>query len=650
MSRSAEKFAELLTEAIHAVRVNEGKTVRLVQDELGYTLGRNGGSAVERWRKGNLPPHAQDVEAMARFLVERGHLTETWLTAFLDAAGYPQPAALIQQLCGSSKADKPPRPEVQPLQTAGFTTSIRLSPAPQAVTLPPPTLFPRPVMVFSALLFVALLFALVWVTTPLSPSEIVQPLPTLAAVVAPSDQQLRLAIVLQSPDPLENEQLLRSLPLAWDNQTSEKGLFNRTTLQLGSWPTPTLSYPPELADLVVEWVSPESWRAVFTRPEEQRVAQMVANGLPVSSDLAADLEKLAQVALGTQALDQGDYPECVRRLGSVLEAEFPLRGVLFALTGRCLDALGRPEEAYTHYQQAVALDKNATLGYYGLGNYWYSQRDFAQATQFYEQAIHHSPLDPLSNNGQLARAYAGLGNIALAQKRWAESVAYFEQALALDEQAPFYLGLALAYQAGEQWPNMIEAAELCVNLARPLTHLAYEKAVLAECERLLIYPTVTPLPTNTHTPAPPTPAVTVTFTPLPPTLPPTMTPSRVFTLTPMPTPTPTPAAPTSSPAEGIPTSTPEPATPLPSASPTFTPSPTHTASATVPPTIPPQPTLTPSFTPTHTPSPSPTHTATSTLPPTIPATTTPSPISITVTPIWTVTLPPTIPVTPTTTP
>ena len=52
MSELAFEFAQLLREGIHKIRVREGKTVRIVQDEIGYALGRNGGSAVERWRKG----------------------------------------------------------------------------------------------------------------------------------------------------------------------------------------------------------------------------------------------------------------------------------------------------------------------------------------------------------------------------------------------------------------------------------------------------------------------------------------------------------------------------------------------------------------------------------------------------------------------
>ena len=47
-----EKFAQLLSEGIHRVRIYESKAIQIVQDEIGYALGREGGSAIEYWRNG----------------------------------------------------------------------------------------------------------------------------------------------------------------------------------------------------------------------------------------------------------------------------------------------------------------------------------------------------------------------------------------------------------------------------------------------------------------------------------------------------------------------------------------------------------------------------------------------------------------------
>ena len=94
MAQSPTQFAQLLTEAVHRIRLREVKTIQIVQDELGYEMGRQGGSAVEYWRKGHLPPTPEDIDLLARILVQRGSLEPDWLLQFLQSAGYPDPHAL----------------------------------------------------------------------------------------------------------------------------------------------------------------------------------------------------------------------------------------------------------------------------------------------------------------------------------------------------------------------------------------------------------------------------------------------------------------------------------------------------------------------------------------------------------------------------
>ena len=103
-----EKFARLLTEAIHRIRLSESKNVQVVQDELGYALGREGGSAIEYWRKGHIPPKLIDIEKLATELVRRAHLERSWLEQFLDSAHHPNPAKLFNELF--PPAPPPPEP------------------------------------------------------------------------------------------------------------------------------------------------------------------------------------------------------------------------------------------------------------------------------------------------------------------------------------------------------------------------------------------------------------------------------------------------------------------------------------------------------------------------------------------------------------
>ena len=98
MVNSPQKFARLLTTAVHTIRLRQTKTIGMVQDELGYALGRDGGSCIEYWRKGHIPAALTDLENLARELVEREGLNPDELQQFLASAGHPQPARLTADL------------------------------------------------------------------------------------------------------------------------------------------------------------------------------------------------------------------------------------------------------------------------------------------------------------------------------------------------------------------------------------------------------------------------------------------------------------------------------------------------------------------------------------------------------------------------
>lgn len=144
MSGSGEKFAQFLTEAVYRIRSLESKNIRIVQDELGYAIGKNGGSSVEHWRKGNLPSRYGDVEQLAREIIKRTDLDIRWLQPFLSSADYPYVDRLCAELfppakeTNGSRADaKPKREELTPVESE---TVIR--PLTFAYNLPPqPTLF-----------------------------------------------------------------------------------------------------------------------------------------------------------------------------------------------------------------------------------------------------------------------------------------------------------------------------------------------------------------------------------------------------------------------------------------------------------------------------------------------------------------------------
>ena len=72
MDGDGERFAVLLTAAVHRIKWLEGKPVAVIHDELGYALGKQGGAMIEHWRKGHVPVRLSDMEMLAQVLVARG--------------------------------------------------------------------------------------------------------------------------------------------------------------------------------------------------------------------------------------------------------------------------------------------------------------------------------------------------------------------------------------------------------------------------------------------------------------------------------------------------------------------------------------------------------------------------------------------------
>ncbi len=101
-----QRFAQLLTEGVHRIRLRTSKTIRIVQDELGCVLGKKGGASIEYWRKGHLPATPSDIENLAREVVRRGGMDRNWLEEFLVSANYRHAEALCAELfSGSASID-----------------------------------------------------------------------------------------------------------------------------------------------------------------------------------------------------------------------------------------------------------------------------------------------------------------------------------------------------------------------------------------------------------------------------------------------------------------------------------------------------------------------------------------------------------------
>jgi hypothetical protein len=100
MSKSPERFARLLSQAIRQIAWRNNIKIQNVQDEVGYALGReSGGASIEYWRKGHIPAQLSDLELLAQVLIQRsGLVTLTEVEQFLDAADHPQPTLYASSL------------------------------------------------------------------------------------------------------------------------------------------------------------------------------------------------------------------------------------------------------------------------------------------------------------------------------------------------------------------------------------------------------------------------------------------------------------------------------------------------------------------------------------------------------------------------
>lgn len=94
------EFGQLLSNAVSRIAKQKAKTIAYVQDDLGYSIGReSGGSAIAHWCKGNIPSKLSELQMLVRLLViANGLVDANDVQKLLDASGYLHPEALITEL------------------------------------------------------------------------------------------------------------------------------------------------------------------------------------------------------------------------------------------------------------------------------------------------------------------------------------------------------------------------------------------------------------------------------------------------------------------------------------------------------------------------------------------------------------------------
>lgn len=115
MNRANSKASDILFRAIDRIAYLDNKTKQIVYDELGYALGRQGGSAIQYWvYHHRTPSRLEDVENLARIIARRsGWESIIELRTFLEYAGHPTPDSLSLQLMGNSGEMEGGNPEAE---------------------------------------------------------------------------------------------------------------------------------------------------------------------------------------------------------------------------------------------------------------------------------------------------------------------------------------------------------------------------------------------------------------------------------------------------------------------------------------------------------------------------------------------------------
>ena len=96
--KSPVQFKQLLSRAVRTIALQENKTIQLVHDELGYELGRQSGSCIDYWRRGNCPADPDDSLKLAKAIARRQGLEKSDLVLFLKAVEPWLPQSQIDEV------------------------------------------------------------------------------------------------------------------------------------------------------------------------------------------------------------------------------------------------------------------------------------------------------------------------------------------------------------------------------------------------------------------------------------------------------------------------------------------------------------------------------------------------------------------------
>lgn len=95
--RKNQIFKKLLDEGLHSVATRQNQSLRAIELKLAEKTGYSR-ATVQHWRRGNIPPETETLEAITRYCVQYGRFDRVWVEGFLRQGNHPRIALLVAEL------------------------------------------------------------------------------------------------------------------------------------------------------------------------------------------------------------------------------------------------------------------------------------------------------------------------------------------------------------------------------------------------------------------------------------------------------------------------------------------------------------------------------------------------------------------------
>ena len=172
----------------------------------------------------------------------------------------------------------------------------------------------------------------------------------------------------------------------------------------------------------------------------------------------------AQCYYGDTLAAKGEFAEALVHYEEAIRLDRPatvrgdrnIFGDLMVNSGNVLRALGREAEAVQRYEDALRVDPELAAAHFNLGGVDLRANRLPQAVERFERTL---KIDP-----KYVAAHTSLGSALLLEGRTASALTHYETALRLDPTAKAYMNLGIALFFVRQLPEAVAELEHAVRL------------------------------------------------------------------------------------------------------------------------------------------------------------------------------------------